>query len=140
MNTSIQDKFYELSYYTLAHPDTVYFIHQHIVDAYQAQSANENTKPIALTFALVGLYLYLEKSYTGKQVQQAHVTMSQNKKPWPKIELPLQRGTITVLNVLTAEPGQERDMMIKEWCASVWQAYKASHSTISALVKAELGI
>ncbi|MGB4837418.1 MAG: hypothetical protein WBP08_00365 [Saprospiraceae bacterium] len=55
------EEFYELSYYTLGHKDMGYFIHQHIVDAYQAQTADKDTKPIAITFALVGLYLYLEK-------------------------------------------------------------------------------
>jgi Family of unknown function (DUF5946) len=140
MESSSQDKFYELSYYTLAHPDKVYFIHQHIVDAYQAQTADQNTKAIGLTFALVGLYLYLEKKYTGKQVQQAHTRLSQNKKAWPEFELPIQRGEITVADVLMASPGQKRDVMIKEWCKSVWHAFENSHGAIAALVKAELGV
>ncbi|GHN01809.1 hypothetical protein WSM22_32980 [Cytophagales bacterium WSM2-2] len=62
MNSLPKDQFNELSYYTLGHHDTVYFIHQHIVDAFQAQTADNSTKPIGLTFSLVGLYLYLEKS------------------------------------------------------------------------------
>ncbi len=140
MEASSQDKFYELSYYTLAHPDKVYFIHQHIVDAHQAQTADKTTKPIALTFALVGLYLYLEKNYTGKQVQLAHVKMSQSKKAWPKLVLPIQRGEITVSDVLMKAPGQERDEMIKDWGTSVWQAYKDSHSVVAVLVKAKLGV
>lgn len=43
----------ELQAYTLAHGDPA-FIHQHVVDAWAAQHADEETKPIALTFALVG--------------------------------------------------------------------------------------
>jgi Family of unknown function (DUF5946) len=138
MDTS-KDKFYELSYYTLEHPDKVYFIHQHIVDAYQAQTANENTKPIAITFALAGLYLYLEKNYTGRQVQLAHVKMSTNKKVWPKFELPNQRGAITISDVLMAAAGQERDLMIKECCAAVWLAFKNSREEIASLIQVELG-
>jgi hypothetical protein len=65
-NQSPQDEFYELSYYTLAHPDNVYFIHQYIVEAFQTQSADKDTKPIRLIFSLLGLYLYLEKGYTGR--------------------------------------------------------------------------
>ena len=57
----LQEKFYELSYYTLAHPDPA-FIHQHIVDAFIAQTADENSKPIAVAFALIGLHLYLDKN------------------------------------------------------------------------------
>jgi hypothetical protein len=54
------EPFDELSFYTLAHPDPA-FIHQHIVDASIAQTANEDTKPIAVAFSLIGLCLYLEK-------------------------------------------------------------------------------
>jgi hypothetical protein len=31
------------------------FIHQYVVDAFAAQQADEQTKPMKLTFALVGL-------------------------------------------------------------------------------------
>ena len=73
-------KFNELIFYTLGHPDMAYFIHQHVVDAYTAQNADEKTKPIAITFALAGLYLYVEMKYSGRQVQLAHIQMSKNKK------------------------------------------------------------
>jgi hypothetical protein len=46
---SPQDQFHELSFDTLAHPDPVYFIYQHAGDAFAAQTADENTKPIKLT-------------------------------------------------------------------------------------------
>lgn len=134
MEKSERDLYYELAYYTLGHSDKVNFIHQHVVDAFTAQNANENTKPIKITFALVGLYLYVEKNYTGKQVQSAHLQMSNNKTDWPEIELPERRGKIVILNVLAEPPGIERDQMIREWCISVWQAYKASHESIASFV------
>jgi hypothetical protein len=140
MQPSSQDQFNEVSFYTLAHADTIYFIHQHIVDAYQAQMADSNTKPIALTFSLAGLYLFLEKNYSGRQVQQAHMKLAQNKKAWPQFELPKNRGEITVATVLAATPGKERDLMIRKWCESVWQAYKSSHQTIASLVNKDLGV
>jgi hypothetical protein len=34
------------------------WFHRHVVDAFTAQHADEQTKPIAVTFALVGLYLH----------------------------------------------------------------------------------
>ncbi len=68
---TLQEQYYELSFYTLAHPDKD-FIHQHIVDAYAAQTASEKTKPITIYFSLAGLYLFIEKDYTGRQVQKAH--------------------------------------------------------------------
>jgi hypothetical protein len=135
-----QAAFHELSFYTLAHPDTVNFIHQHIVDAYQAQTADAMTKPIGLVFSLVGLYLQLEKNYTGREVQLAHMKLAKNKKLWPAIELPLNRGQINVTDVLKADAGEARDIMIRHWCESVWAAYKESHKTVAALVSGELGL
>ncbi len=132
-------KFYELSFYTLAHPNKQYFIHQHIVDAFQAQTADQNTKPIGLIFSLVGLYLFIEKNYSGRQVQEAHMVMARKKKAWPKIELPNQRGGITIENVLETTAGELRDQMIKRWCISVWEAYQKNHTTIAMLVNTELG-
>jgi len=62
-----EDASYELCYSTLAHRDPS-FIHQHVVDAFAAQNADEQTKLIKLTFALVGLYLHVETQFSGKQV------------------------------------------------------------------------
>jgi hypothetical protein len=65
-----QDAYDQVRYYTLSLGDPA-FIHQHVVDAFIAQHADENTKPIAITFALVGLYLHVEKGFSGQQVQRA---------------------------------------------------------------------
>jgi hypothetical protein len=129
-----RDSYYELSYYTLEHPDKMYFIHQHFIDASTAQEADHSTKPIAITFALAGLYLFIEKNYSGKQVQMAHVQMSRNKKAWPTIKLPTKRGDITILEVLQTPSGIERDIMIRNWCISVWHAYEDCHEMIAAYV------
>jgi len=115
--------YHDLAFYTLAHPDSQYFIHQHIVDAQTAQTADAHTKPIAIVYALVGLYLMLEKNYTGRQVQLAHMQLSKNKKDLPPIPLPEKRGEITVQEVLNATAGPERDGAIRDWCVSVWDAY-----------------
>jgi hypothetical protein len=61
-----RDLYHELTVYTLSHQDPS-FIHQHAVDAFAAQTAGETTKPITLTFALVGLYLRSERQYSGRQ-------------------------------------------------------------------------
>ncbi|MEJ2758397.1 MAG: DUF5946 family protein [Anaerolineales bacterium] len=134
---SKEDKYHELSYYTLSHssPD---FIHQHIVDAFAAQQANEETKPIKLAFALIGLYLHLEKGYSGKQVQQAHMQLGKEHKSWPEFSLPDYRGDIAVDDVLAAEPGEQRDAMIHAWCQAVWKAYAGSHVKVRVLAQKEL--
>lgn len=130
---SQNEKYYELSYYTLAHPEPS-FIHQYIVDAFTAQNADKDTKPIALAFALIGLYLHLEKKYSGKEVQKAHMQLAKMQKTWPSFEIPKQRGDITVSDVLEVAPGPERDQMIEKWTASVWSAYEGSHQKVIDLL------
>ncbi len=139
MNQDLSEpqKYHELAYYTLARRDPS-FIHQHIVDVYTAQRADESTKPFAITFALVGLYLYVEKNYSGKAVQKAHTELAKKRKRWPSFSLPEQRGEFTVSNVVNELPGEKRDEAIKKWCVSVWEAYEESHQEIVNLVKQEL--
>ncbi len=130
-----RDAYNELCAYTLAHArDDASFIHQHVVDAYAAQSADEQTKPIALTFALVGLYLHVERLFSGRQVQQAHMRLARHKHAWPTFTLPRDRGTMTAADVLGAPPGPERDRAIHSWCASVWAAYRESHQKVADLL------
>ncbi len=129
-----EEQYNELSFYTLSHQDSS-FIHQHIVDAQGAQTANENTKLISLIFSLVGLYLYIEKDFTGRQVQQFHMKMSKNKKHWSRIVLPKNRGDIHVSDVLAVSNGPERDKMIRKWCEAVWNVYKDNRAAIISLVE-----
>lgn len=131
---SQQDLYNELSYYTLEHHNPN-FVHQHIVDAFTAQNADKNTKNIAITFALVGLYLFLEKNFTGKEVQKIHMKMAKKKRKWPKFELPEKRGEITVSDVLKTNSGKFRDEMIKKWCASVWETFDENHEKVAKLLE-----
>ena len=135
---SDEQLFHELAYYTLAHSDPS-FIHQHMVDAYAAQHADETTKPITVIFALLGLYLHVEKQFTGRQVQKAHMQLARYRREWVRPALPDLRGAITIADVVAATP-EQRDARIHEWCASVWQAWAASHTQIRDLARAELGI
>lgn len=123
----------ELACYTLSLADKE-FIHQHIVDAFGAQRADKNTKPIGITFALAGLYLYLEKNYTGRQVQLAHIQMAKRKRKWPIFDLPEYRGDITAADVLNTAQGKEREEKIRIWCMTVWNAYRQSHVIVAGLV------
>ncbi len=115
-------RFDELSLYTVAQGRD-YFIHQHVVDAYGAQHVNEDSKPIAAIFTLMGLYLWLERGFSGLQVQHMHVVFGKRKWSWPKIEPPCQGIAVNVATVLDAEPGPERDAMIRKWGDAVWGAY-----------------
>ena len=115
--------------YTLERGDAA-FIHQHVVDALCAQDADASTPPMRLVFALVGLYLHVERGATGRQVQRVHEALAKQRPAWPTLSLPATRGTLTARDVLAAPPGPERDSVIEDWCASVWTAYGACRGTI----------
>ena len=133
--TAEEEAYHELCAYTLMHGDPE-FIHQHVVDAYMAQHANEQTKPIGITFALVGLYLHLEKGFSGRHVQRAHMTLGKEKRPWPSFALPPDRGSMTAADVLAKPAGPERDRTIDAWCQSVWTPYReGSRQTIIDLLR-----
>ncbi|HTX40255.1 MAG TPA: DUF5946 family protein [Acidobacteriaceae bacterium] len=134
-----EERFDELSFYTLAQPRPP-FIHQLAIDAFTAQRADESTRPMAVIFALLGLYLHVEYNFTGLQVQEAHMRLARVPRSWPSLPLPRSRGSVEVAHVLAAEPGPPRDAMIHAWCESVWQAWQASRPAIAELVRRELGV
>lgn len=111
------------------------FILQHVVDAYAAQTASDGSKPIKVIFALVGLYLRVERQFSGKEVQNVHTQMGRQKRQWPAINLPRDRGSMTAADVLMAYEGQERDHAVDEWCRSVWTAFHDSRQTIVDLLR-----
>lgn len=124
---------YELSYYTLAHADPT-FIHQHLVDAYGAQHVSQSQSTIGAAFALAGLYLAVERGFTGRQVQQMHVRMARTSKRWPRFDPPEDLGFLTVADVVAVEPGPGRDEKLMEWCASVWSAWSSEHGRAREMV------
>ena len=126
---SEEDVYNELCAYTLMRGDAT-FIHQHVVDAFAAQRATGQTKPIGVAFSLAGLYLHVEKGFSGRQVQQAHMRMARQKRTWPTFVLPRERGAVTVFDVMAVPAGAERDEFISTWCASVWGAFAANRRAV----------
>lgn len=124
----------ELQCYTLGRGDEA-FVHQHVVDAWTAQHADAETKPIALAFALIGLYLHLERGFSGRQVQRAHMALARRKRAWPSFVLPKERGSVTAIQVIAATPGPERDRAIDAWCASVWETFRESRQAVAELLE-----
>ena len=127
------DAYHDVCAYTLTLGDPA-FIHQHVVDAFAAQTADDRTRPIGVTFALVGLYLLIEKRFSGRHVQRVHMALARHKEAWPTFALPHDRGTMTAADVVAAPPGPDRDRAIHAWCASVWAAYGDSHGAVARLL------
>jgi hypothetical protein len=113
--------FGELSAYTLTHGDPK-FIHQHAVDTWQAQHVVASKSNIGIAFSLIGLYLAVEKGYTGRQVQLAHMELGRTKRTWTWFDPPAGYK-MTVADVLQADPGAARDAMLMEWAAAVWASW-----------------
>jgi hypothetical protein len=116
------------------------FSAQHCVDAYAAQHVSKRMKPITIAFSLIGLYLAIEKGYTGRQVQLAHMELGRKKFPWPEFKPPNEPGSINISNVLQAKPGEERKVMIKQWAASVWHSWEKEHDWTKNIVDQLLNI
>lgn len=133
MDTHPEELFHQLSFYSLGLADEA-FTHQHVVDAWAAQSADANTKPIKITFALVGLYLHLEKGFSGRAVQLAHIAMARRKRSWPTFTLPKNRGEISIHHVLAAAEGAERNARIHAWAVSVWGAFIENKPLVELLL------
>ena len=106
----------EVYVYTIGRPG---FVLQHVVGAFVVQTANGDTKPMGVVFGLVGLYLHLKKQFSGRQVQEVHMKLGRRKREWPEINLPKDRGSMTVVDVLAVPAGAERDQAIDNWCRSV---------------------
>ncbi len=123
----------DLCCHTLAHRDPS-FVHQHVVDAFAAQTANARTKPITLAFALVGLYLHLEKKLSGRRVQRVHQHLVGRKRSWPAFPLPDDRGALTVADMVAVPPGPQRDKAIEAWCVSVWAVFHSSRPAVVELL------
>ena len=122
----------EVYVYTMGRPG---FILQHVVDAFAVQTANDDSRPIGVVFGLVGLYLHVEKQFSGRQVRIAHTELGRRKREWPSVYLPEDRGSMTVADVLAASAGPERDTAIDDWCRSVWTAFGRNRQTIIALLR-----
>jgi Family of unknown function (DUF5946) len=123
----------ELYAYTLAHGSRE-FIHQYVVDAYAAQHVGADTKPIAMAAALIGLFLFCERGYTGRQVQQAHMKLGNKMKTWPLFEAPAEHSGLTVTKPLSVAPGAERDETIKRWARAVWEMWRERHLEVENLL------
>jgi len=123
----------EVAAYTLTRGDKA-FIHQLAVDVYCAQHVGEHMRPIGVAFALIGLYFACEHGYSGRQVQHMHMLLAQRSKTWPRFIPPPHLGSVTVLDVVQAQLGEERDAMLRRWGQSVWDAWSQEHKRVKALV------
>jgi len=124
----------ELCAWTLSLGDAD-FVHQHVVDAHMLQNAGADTKPVGVAFALVGLHLCLERGFTGREVQRAHLKLGRAGGPWPSFAQAVERGEVTHDDVMAAAPGPDRIAAIRRWCEAVWRPWSAHRDVIVQLLR-----
>ena len=128
------DLFCKLSAKTMSLHDTE-FIHQTAIDSYQAQHAGGINKNISVAFGLIGLYLALERGYSGREVQKAHMVLANRFKDWPKFEPPTREWQMTVQDILQAKSDSEYREKIRLWAKSVWEKWQSDRDRIIELVE-----
>ena len=125
----------ELAAYTLTRGDAA-FLHQHVVDAYAVQTASPADDAIRTVQALVGLYLHVDHGLTGRQIQRVHQLVANRRPTWPALELPADRGPMSVRDVVAEPPGEGRDRAIEAWAASVWRSCSDLRDALAAFLAA----
>lgn len=108
------------------------FTHQLAVDAYTAQHAFDESKPIGIVFALIGLCLVNKHDFTGRQVQRFHMNIQKQK--WPKLTPPSLKSDITIADISGISDENQRNTMIKKWALEVWETWEIHHDYIITLV------
>lgn len=105
-----------------AHPERLAVLHQTCVDAYGLQHAGPRSRPIGVAFALNGLYLVLERGFTGLQARDAHAYLARTVPSWPAFTPPAEPGDVTVCDVALAGSVGEHIERVQEWGRAVWSA------------------
>jgi len=79
--------------------------------------------------------LHVDKRFTGRQVQLAHMQLGRERQAWPVFSLTGNRGAVRVASVMDAPAGPERDGMIHQWCISVWEAFSENREEVVNLLR-----
>ena len=137
----------EVQGYALRHPELVRDLHQLSVDTYAAQHAPRDPgggpPPIGVAYALVGLYLALDRGRSGLEVRAAHQRMGRPDATWPRLPAPASTGSMTVFDVAAAgamaDSSAGHGRALRAWAADVWLAWSAEHAAVDDLAGRLLG-
>lgn len=66
----------------------------------------------------------------GKAVAAAHMRIARIRKEWPRLEPPVCRAALNVMDVPDAPGGPVRDAMIRQWMAAIWDTWGNSREWI----------
>lgn len=120
--------------YELANIAALGRYHQRMVDAYAAQHPGADGPRITLAFALIGLFLAIERGWRGDEVRDAHQALARQHREWPRFESPTARGSLTVFDVALAGSVEAHAAAVEDWSAAVWSAWRPAHEAVATLV------
>ena len=111
-------------------------VHQLTVDAYAVQHAGGPHPDKSVDVHLAGLYLTLVRGMNPPSVppQLQRIVASTTK--WPHFEPPPAPTALTVFDVATASTPDEHAARVRAWSRLVWEAWRAHHDGVAALVDA----
>ena len=107
-------------------------LHQLTVDTYAAQHPGPQVPAIAVPFALIGLLLALDESWSGPAVRAAHGFLAGHHADWPTFEPPDSRGAVTAADVAGARGPDQHVALVERWAAVTWDAWRDEHHRIRA--------
>ena len=125
--------------YELEHPWLLSRCLQLRVDTYAAQHSGDQTSALSLAFALIRLFLALERGASGLDVRTAHQKLARRNITWPRLERPLSVGSLTVQALADVASPQAYADQVQSWAADVWDAWGARHDEVAELVRQHLG-
>ena len=122
------------------HPDVLGRWHQTCVDAYAAQHVGPRMRPMTVCFALNGLYLVLERGWSGIEARAAHGHLARivPREDWRFFEPPDEGGPLTVLDVALASDPETQAVGVEAWGRSVWATWRHVHDEVRAMTERQL--
>ena len=130
----------EVAAFGMLHPETLGRWRQTCVDAYAAQHVGPKMKPITICFALNGLFLVVERRWSGIATREAHAYLADTvpRRAWPRFTPPDDVGSLTVLDVALVSDPEDQAVAIEKWGTSVWEAWSHVHVEVRRMTDRQL--
>jgi hypothetical protein len=130
----------EVTSNVMQHPEVLGRWHQTCVDSYAAQHVGPQMRPMTVCFALNGLYLVLERGWSGIAARDAHGHLARTvvRADWPNFEPPSEAGPLTVLDGALSADLDAQGAAIEAWGRSVWATWSHVHDAVRQLTDRQL--
>lgn len=110
------------------------------VDSYAVQHAGRPHPDKSVDIHLCGLHLVLARGRAPTSVPPLLQRLAAAVSPWPHFQPPTDTGRLTVFDVALADSPQAHIELVREWAASLWQAWSPHHAAVANLVSQHLGL